>query len=88
MPEINLSREELYNLIWAEPVSRLAKRYGLSDYQFRQLCTRLSIPMPRQGHWNKQRAGERWGRRHFPELQGRLYRPAISAGKIKERVSC
>lgn len=59
MPEINLSREELYNLIWAEPVSRLAKRYGLSDYQFRQLCIRLSIPMPRQGHWNKQKAGER-----------------------------
>jgi hypothetical protein len=61
MPEINLSREELYNLVWAEPVSRLAKRYGLSDYQFRQLCIRLSIPMPRQGHWNKQRAGEQSG---------------------------
>jgi hypothetical protein len=61
MPDVNLSREELYARIWAEPVSRLAKRYGLSDYQFRQLCIRLSIPMPRQGHWKKRTAGEQSG---------------------------
>src|SRR5580658_2681119 len=61
MPDVNLSREELYVLVWAEPVSRVAKRYGLSDYQFRQLCIRLSIPMPRQGHWNKRTAGKQSG---------------------------
>ena len=59
MPDVNVSREELYSLVWAEPVSRLAKRYGLTDYAFRQLCIRLSIPIPRQGYWNKLRAGER-----------------------------
>ena len=59
MPDVDVSREELYASTWAEPVSRLAKRYGLTDYKFRQLCIRLSIPTPRQDHWSKVRAGDR-----------------------------
>ncbi len=60
MPDVNVSREELYALVWAEPVSRLAKRYGLTDYTIpTAVRIRLSIPIPRQGHWNKVRAGER-----------------------------
>jgi hypothetical protein len=56
---VTLTREGLYALVWAEPLSALTKRYRLSDYAFRQLCIRMSIPIPRQGHWNKVGAGER-----------------------------
>jgi len=63
---VTLTREELYTLVWAEPLSTLAKRYSLSDYAFRQLCIRLSIPIPRQGHWSKVREGERPDSPPFP----------------------
>jgi|HubBroStandDraft_1064217.scaffolds.fasta_scaffold106319_2 hypothetical protein len=59
---VTLSREEIYDLVWAEPVSRLAKRYGLTDYKWRQLCVRMSIPVPRDQYWRKIKMGE------LPEL--------------------
>lgn len=55
---ISLTREQIYELVWAEPVSRLARRYGLTDYKWRQLCVRMSIPVPRPQHWRKLQMGE------------------------------
>ncbi len=53
-----LTREELYDLIWAEPVARVAKRYGLSGAGLRKLCLRQGIPVPPRGHWAKVAAGQ------------------------------
>jgi hypothetical protein len=55
---VTMTREELYVLIWAELLSIVAKRYHHSDRAFRQLCVRLSIPIPREHHWNRIRSGE------------------------------
>jgi len=55
--KVTLTREELFSLVWVEPLSRLAKRYSLTDYAFRKMCIRMSIPVPRHDYWNKIRAG-------------------------------
>jgi hypothetical protein len=55
--KVILHRTELYALVWAEPLSTLAKRYGLSTYALRQICIRLAVPLPRGEHWKKLRAG-------------------------------
>ncbi|HWK04735.1 MAG TPA: hypothetical protein VNS58_13940 [Puia sp.] len=56
--QVTLTREELHAFVWGEPLSRLAKRYGMSDYGIRQLCIRFSIPIPRRDYWKKLRAGQ------------------------------
>jgi hypothetical protein len=53
MKPIELTREELYNLVWKTPLSHLAKKYNLSDNSLRKVCTRLDIPLPKNGHWQK-----------------------------------
>ena len=30
-PPLNLSREDLYELVWSKPMAELAKDFGLSD---------------------------------------------------------
>jgi hypothetical protein len=54
-----LSRTELHALVWAEPLSHLARRFGISDQSLAKLCDRFDIPRPRPGHWNKVAAGKR-----------------------------
>lgn len=54
---ITLTREELYNLIWSEPMSKLAKILGISDVGLAKICRRLNIPRPEQGHWLRIRNG-------------------------------
>ena len=52
-----LTREELYAQVWAEPMTRLALRYGLSDRGLAKTCERMGIPVPGRGYWAKVQSG-------------------------------
>jgi hypothetical protein len=52
-----LKREELYKLVWSEPVSKLAQGYGLSDRGLGKICERLEIPVPGRGYWQMKKKG-------------------------------
>lgn len=41
-----LTREQLYEMVWAEPINRLAKKFDLSDRGLGKLCARHEIPVP------------------------------------------
>jgi hypothetical protein len=60
-----LRRDELFHLVWSEPIQRLAKRFGLSDRGLGKLCARYDIPVPPRGYWAKKAAGKRV---HQPKL--------------------
>jgi hypothetical protein len=53
MKEIKLTRKELYDLVWSEPMTSLSKKYQISDVGLRKICIKMSVPLPRKGHWNK-----------------------------------
>lgn len=54
---IFLKREELYKMVWSEPVSKLARGYGLSDRGLGKICMRLEIPVPGRGYWQMKKKG-------------------------------
>ncbi len=54
---ITLSRKELYEQVWAEPVIKLAARYGLSDVGLAKICKKHKIPRPSLGYWAKKQFG-------------------------------
>jgi len=49
MHEELLSRQQLFELVWSVPMSRLAPRYGMSDVGLKKLCGRHGIPTPGLG---------------------------------------
>ncbi len=51
--EVKFSRQELYELVWKEPLLRLSKKYDISDVGLRKMCVRMDIPLPNAGHWQK-----------------------------------
>lgn len=53
-----LTREELYELVWSEPMRKLAERFQLSDVGLKKVCTRHRIPVPARGHWQRVQAGK------------------------------
>lgn len=54
-----LSREELYELVWSEPMSTLAARFGISDNGLRKRCKAMNVPTPSRGYWEKVKGGRR-----------------------------
>jgi len=59
-------REELYELIWSNPMSKLAKRLGVSDVGLAKACKRANIPAPGLGYWAKLQHGKKVKRTPLP----------------------
>jgi hypothetical protein len=53
-----LTRQELYDLVWATPMIDLAKQFKFSDNGLRKVCKKYSIPVPKMGYWQKVRYGK------------------------------
>jgi hypothetical protein len=46
-----LSRGELYDLVWSEPMETLSAQFGISDVALKKTCARAEIPTPDRGYW-------------------------------------
>ncbi len=53
------NRETLYQEVWENPVTEVAKRYKMSDVNLRKICKKLDVPLPPLGYWAKIRAGKK-----------------------------
>lgn len=54
-----LTRQELYELVWSTPATKLGERFGLSGRGLAKLCERHDIPVPERGWWAKKAAGHK-----------------------------
>lgn len=63
-----LTREELYERVWTEPLITLAPQLGLSDVGLKKTCHRMRVPTPPRGYWAKHAAGQRMKRTPLPKL--------------------
>ena len=58
MKTVEVTRKQLYDLVWAEPMRRLATRYGISDVGLAKICRKHDIPRPPRGYWAKKEFGK------------------------------
>jgi hypothetical protein len=68
LPRVHrISPKDLYELIWSEPTTILAQRFGISDVGLAKVCRRSDIPAPPRGYWAKIAAGDSIQRPDLPE---------------------
>jgi hypothetical protein len=48
-----ISREALYALVWSEPMTRVAERFGVSGSYMARVCELMNVPRPERGYWAK-----------------------------------
>jgi len=53
-----VTRQELFDLVWAEPMVAVAKRFDVSGSYLARVCTRLNVPRPARGYWAKLAVGK------------------------------
>jgi len=64
-----LTRRELYDLIWARPTVRVAADLGISDVALHKICERHRVPTPGRGYWAKVAAGKPVKKALFHEIR-------------------
>lgn len=55
---MDISREELFALIWEKPTVEVARDMGISDVAVAKLCARLQVPKPPRGYWARVETGQ------------------------------
>jgi len=51
-------REQLYEEVWREPASIVARRYSISGVALGKICRKLTIPVPGRGYWQQHAVGK------------------------------
>ncbi len=52
-----VSREALYEMVWSEPMLKVAARFNVSSSYMARVCTLLNVPRPERGYWAKLAVG-------------------------------
>lgn len=60
------TRQEFYDLVWSTPMTKLARRFGMSDVGLRQICVKHGIPTPPAGYWAKLEFGKKVSKTSLP----------------------
>ena len=58
MKTTTVTRKQLHDLVWSEPMRRLAMRYGISDVGLAKICRKHNIPRPPRGYWAQKEFGK------------------------------
>jgi hypothetical protein len=67
-----LSRRELYDLVWARPMTKVAVDLGISDVALHKICQKHRVPAPNRGYWAKVAAKKPVKQAAFRELSDGL----------------
>ena len=54
---IKLTRQEIYDLVWSEPATKIGRKLDVSDVAIAKVCKKLDVPRPPREYWARRRYG-------------------------------
>src|SRR5262245_53140685 len=82
-----ISREELFVMVWERPTQEVAKELGVSDVAIGKLCTRLQIRKPPRGYWARVQSGQSPRRPPLAAFREEIERQRQATAKARAAVS-
>lgn len=83
MTRQELSREELFTLVWEKPTQEVARELGVSDVAIAKLCARLQVPKPPRGYWARVQSGQTPRRPPLPAFREEFDRRRREAARAR-----
>ena len=65
----SVTREQLYEMVWCEPMLRVGERFGVSSSYLARVCTELRVPRPSRGYWAKLAFGKNSAKPPLPPMR-------------------
>jgi hypothetical protein len=62
-----IAREDLYELVWSTPMTKVAEKFSVSGSYMARVCSVLGVPRPERGYWAKLEFGKAPPRPTLPE---------------------
>jgi hypothetical protein len=82
---LTMSRQALYDLVWAQPLKQVAEGLGISEEILKKRCFEINVPTPPLEYWTRIKAGNTPQRAPLPKhrtmSEARVDRPAQATGR-------
>jgi len=84
-----MTREELHELVWSQPMRTLAASMGISDVALAKRCRTANVPVPPRGWWARKEAGKAVKIEPLPPLPFAManYFPALDRESMPDYVA-
>ena len=83
MDEKTITRLELYDLIWDQPISKLSKQFKIEPQKLKEICIENNIPTPKRGYWSKVRYNKAIARTLLPEMENHNFKISLNTRKFR-----
>lgn len=81
MENIELTRKELYDLVWSTTLSKLTQQYALSNDRIKKMCKQFEIPMPAGSYWSKLKFNKKYKKEKLNPIFGGVDKIVLSIRK-------
>jgi len=58
MSKSHLTRREMYDLVWSQPLETVAENFGLPEASLRKICDHHRVPIPPPRYWTQKTDGK------------------------------
>ncbi|GMN11502.1 hypothetical protein MTsPCn9_26200 [Croceitalea sp. MTPC9] len=65
------TRQELFDLVWNEPLSKLATKFNIETQYLKDICLENNIPLPTRGYWSKVRFNKEIEKITLPKIENK-----------------
>ena len=70
METIELTRKELYDIVWSTTLSKLTQQYAYTNDGIKKLCKQFEIPMPDGSYWSKLKFNKKFTKEKLNPVYG------------------
>lgn len=81
METIELTRKELYDLVWSTTLSKLTKEFAYSNEGIKKICKQFEIPMPDGSYWSKLKFNKKFKKDKLNPIFGGVDKIVLSIRK-------
>lgn len=53
-----MTRKQLYELVWATPLTKIAEQFLISVPELKEVCLSMKVPLPNPGYWTRIHLGQ------------------------------
>src|SRR5690242_19176711 len=73
----DLSRQELYDLIWSTPVAKVATDFGVTEVTVKNHCNNRNVPRPTRRYWKKLAVGIKPRKKALPPTAQEIFEAEV-----------
>ena len=87
METIELTRKELYDIVWSTTLSKLTQQYAYTNDGIKKICKQFEVPMPDGSYWSKLKFNKKFKKEKLNPIFGGVDKIVLTIRKEGNQIN-